>query len=91
MLIAKLPETDSTRGMIFAQRLQANIAAETWDHVPVTLSFGVATLQNGMMDAEQLVWPLDHGLYRAKWAGKDRIKVSRGLQDDSRMFSVAVE
>ncbi|CAN5693710.1 hypothetical protein BH10ACI4_BH10ACI4_20200 [soil metagenome] len=71
--IVLLPETSAENVMVFARRLKANIADESWEHTPVTVSFGVATLDAKMSTAEQLVQVADRGLYAAKRAGKNQI------------------
>jgi diguanylate cyclase (GGDEF)-like protein len=55
--------------------LRAETAKRTHDLVPggVTVSIGVATTSQGVLDARGLVAAADRGLYAAKAAGRDRV------------------
>ena len=53
----------------------ARMATETWDHEPVTVSIGLATLDDSLLNGFQLVSMADEALYAAKRAGKNRAVV----------------
>jgi two-component system cell cycle response regulator len=67
-----LPATDATTALVAAERLRAAVASAPTP-VPVTASFGVATLAHDASGAEALVRVADAALYASKAAGRDRV------------------
>ncbi len=75
-----LPETDGQSALDMAESLRREVAAmsvpvdEQVASIAVTVSIGVATLQQGAgLDFEELVNRADKALYRAKQAGRNTI------------------
>ncbi len=66
-----LPENDERSAMLWCRRLQKALAAEAWEHGPVTVSMGVAGLGEAVVDGNHMVAMADQALYRAKHRGKD--------------------
>jgi diguanylate cyclase (GGDEF)-like protein len=75
-----LPETDLSGAELLAERMRAaieNLAIPRVDGkgpLRVTASFGVASLPQSAGDKESLIAAADAALYRAKRAGKNRVK-----------------
>ncbi len=67
-----LPETDRAMALQTAEKLRASVASAVFDVGAITCSFGVAQHIEGDT-AETLVARADHGLYRAKRNGRNRI------------------
>ena len=76
-----LPETPRTGAFVVADRIRARIEQQfKRQHGAggVTISGGVATYPDDAESAEGLVKKADHGLYRSKAAGKNRVTLLRG-------------
>lgn len=74
-----MPVTDRQRALAGAERLRqyiARLSIQT-DSEPlaITISIGVATLDETCKDVETLVNRADHALYTAKRAGRNQVKV----------------
>jgi diguanylate cyclase (GGDEF)-like protein/PAS domain S-box-containing protein len=78
-----LPDTDGEQAVALAQRLRTRIAGEEWEHSPVTLSFGVSTVDAFTIDMDQLMRAADSAMYAAKRAGKDCVLVSTRIEEDA--------
>ncbi|GEK72820.1 MULTISPECIES: GGDEF domain-containing protein [Halomonas] len=75
--VACLPGSSAEDAEAVARRLQAALAESRLTHqdgAPVTLSVGVATLDEGPLVADELLQAADDALYRAKSLGRDRIE-----------------
>ncbi len=70
-----LPECGTEAALGLASRLMERIAAETWEHDPVTVSLGVATLTDITVTGYELVEHADEALYTAKRTGRNRAVV----------------
>jgi len=68
-----LPESGIESGHGFSRRLMQRIRSEPWDHAPVTVSIGLAALDDTLNNGFQLVSMADEALYTAKRTGKDRV------------------
>ena len=68
-----LPNTDRAGAIIAAERLRAETSRRMRDMIPegITVSIGVATNSDGILDAQTLLAAADRGLYAAKEAGRD--------------------
>jgi diguanylate cyclase (GGDEF)-like protein len=76
-----LPETPRTGGFVVADRIRARIEQHfkrQHGGNAVTISGGVATYPDDADSMEDLVKRADHGLYRSKAAGKNRVTLVRG-------------
>jgi diguanylate cyclase (GGDEF)-like protein len=68
-----LPGTSSQAAAEVAERIRKVIASPGFSRVPVTLSFGVASLESGARTFEELVKQADDALYVSKGSGRDRV------------------
>ncbi|WP_440997328.1 diguanylate cyclase [Arhodomonas sp. SL1] len=74
--VAVLPDTDLEGGHIFAERLREAIAGTPFVGVGrVTISLGVTVL-TGEDNPDSALRRVDRALYRAKRAGRDRVRVT---------------
>jgi len=74
-----LPNTGRSEAERLAQRLRAEVATRDVEGVPLSASIGVASRENERdLDARALVKASDEALYRAKYAGRDRVEVAGG-------------
>lgn len=71
-----LPETSVEGAQVIAERLRARIASAVWPLVPITVSVGVAGVEQGHPDADGLVSAADRALYEAKETGRNRVCVA---------------
>jgi diguanylate cyclase (GGDEF)-like protein len=69
-----LPATDRTSAIRAAERLRVETSRRMQGLIPegITVSIGVATNSDGVLDAHTLLVAADRGLYAAKQAGRDR-------------------
>ena len=70
-----LPESGLEAALGYSRRLMGRVAAEIWDHEPVTVSIGVAAMNESLVHGFQLVTMADEALYTAKRTGKNRVVV----------------
>ena len=70
-----LPESGLEAALGYSRRLMGRVAAEIWDHEPVTVSIGVAAMNESLLHGFQLVTMADEALYTAKRTGKNRVVV----------------
>lgn len=70
-----LPETTAAGAAAVAERLREAVASAPWPLTPVTISVGVAGVEQGYGEAEALVAAADRALYHAKEAGRNRVCV----------------
>ncbi len=75
-----LPQTDLNGTELAAERMRAAVedlripALNGGEPLAVTASFGVAALPASAQDRESLIAEADAALYRAKRAGKNRVR-----------------
>ena len=67
-----LPNTDVDGSLKFAERLRERVANEKWEHSPVTISLGIATLNETMYSPELILEAADRALYISKRAGRNQ-------------------
>jgi len=78
-----LPQTDIEGAALLAERMRAaveSLVVERLDGkgaLPITASFGVASLPEAAADRESLIAAADAALYAAKRAGKNRVERAR--------------
>jgi diguanylate cyclase (GGDEF)-like protein/PAS domain S-box-containing protein len=70
-----LPESGEEGAMGLARRVMQRVATEEWPNEAVTISMGMATMNESMENALQMVELADDALYAAKRAGKNRVMV----------------
>lgn len=71
-----LPNTDAEGAYILAERLRERVERAAWKERPVTASFGVSSLEEGMTCGEDLVEAADGALYKSKERGRNRVTVA---------------
>jgi diguanylate cyclase (GGDEF)-like protein len=73
-----LPNTNALEAERLAERLRSEVASRSVEGVPLSASIGVASRDAARdFDAKALVKASDEALYRAKYAGRGRVEVSR--------------
>jgi diguanylate cyclase (GGDEF)-like protein len=74
-----LPETDQEEALIMAERIRATISEtlfqEKTQQISITVSIGIATLDNRINTFEELLQSSDEALYLAKQEGRNRVAV----------------
>lgn len=79
-----LPETDDDQALQVAERIRQGVAALEFPALPgfqgVTVSIGVARMDQGDRDWEDLFRRADQALYQAKDRGRDRSELDHGSQ-----------
>ena len=78
--VVLLPESGPEAALGFSRRLMDRMASEMWEHEPVTVSIGLAALNDSLLNGFQLVSMADEALYAAKRAGKNRVVVHGGVK-----------
>ncbi|WP_238389850.1 GGDEF domain-containing protein [Pseudoxanthomonas koreensis] len=69
-----LPGTERQAAQEVAERLRQRVAAQVAAAgIPVTVSIGVAEIEDGMFTPEDWTAAADEALYRAKAAGRNRV------------------
>ncbi|WP_016853600.1 sensor domain-containing diguanylate cyclase [Halomonas smyrnensis] len=84
--VACLPGSSVEDAEAAARRLQEALAEARLPHqdgAPLTLSIGIATLEEGALEPDELLQAADDALYRAKSLGRDRIELAAGPHDPS--------
>jgi diguanylate cyclase (GGDEF)-like protein len=82
--VALLPHTGVEEAAIVAERIRAAIETHAFDHEPITVSIGVATLPVHAHSPAQLMQTADMALYRAKQDGRNCVRVAEpGETDDT--------
>jgi diguanylate cyclase (GGDEF)-like protein/PAS domain S-box-containing protein len=76
--VVLLPESGEESAMGLARRVMQRVAAEDWDNEPLTISVGMAAMNESLESGFQLVELADEALYAAKRAGKNRVMVYSG-------------
>jgi diguanylate cyclase (GGDEF)-like protein/PAS domain S-box-containing protein len=76
--VVLLPESGEDSAMGLARRLMQRVAAEEWENEPLTISVGMAAMNESLESGFQLVELADEALYAAKRAGKNRVMVHSG-------------
>lgn len=67
-----LPETTVADALAVAERIVISVRNAAWPGERLTVSAGVAGMEEGALDGSQLVSRADEALYAAKRAGKDQ-------------------
>jgi two-component system, cell cycle response regulator len=74
-----MPEADRKVGLMVGERLRSKVADSPVvipgrpTGLPITISVGVAAVEEGVEDVSALIRAADQALYRAKEAGRDRV------------------
>src|SRR3984885_10045534 len=76
--VVLLPESGEDSAMGLARRVMQRVATEDWENEPLTISVGMAAMNESLENGFQLVELADEALYAAKRAGKNRVMVYSG-------------
>lgn len=76
--VVLLPESGEESAMGLARRVMQRVASEPWENDSVTISVGMAAMNESLENGFQLVELADEALYAAKRAGKNRVMVHSG-------------
>ncbi|MEO6817973.1 MAG: diguanylate cyclase [Edaphobacter sp.] len=76
--VVLLPESGQESALGLARRVMSRVAIEKWENTPLTISIGMAALDDSMANGYQLVERADEALYAAKRAGKNRVVIHNG-------------
>jgi diguanylate cyclase (GGDEF)-like protein/PAS domain S-box-containing protein len=76
--VVLLPESGEESAMGLARRVMQRVASEDWENEPLTISVGMAAMNESLENGFQLVELADEALYAAKRAGKNRVMVHSG-------------
>jgi len=76
--VVLLPESGEESAMGLARRVMQRVAAEDWENETLTISVGMASMNESLESGFQLVELADEALYAAKRAGKNRVMVHSG-------------
>jgi diguanylate cyclase (GGDEF)-like protein/PAS domain S-box-containing protein len=76
--VVLLPESGEESAMGLARRVMQRVAVEEWENAPLTISVGMAAMNESLENGFQLVELADEALYAAKRAGKNRVMVHSG-------------
>lgn len=76
-----LPESGGKSALGLARRVMERVAAERWENTSLTVSIGMAAINDSVVNGYQLVEMADEALYAAKRAGKNRIMVHQGSME----------
>ena len=68
-----LPGASSEVAVVVAERLCEKTRAPGFTRVPITASFGVASIKSGAQSLAELLEQADRALYASKEAGRDRV------------------
>jgi two-component system cell cycle response regulator len=72
-----LPEIDHARAMVMGEKVRKLVEVEEFvfedTHMPTTVSVGVATVDDSITEAAELIKRADTNLYEAKSAGRNRV------------------
>jgi diguanylate cyclase (GGDEF)-like protein/PAS domain S-box-containing protein len=71
--VVLLPESGQESALGLARRVMERVASEPWENAPLTISIGMAALNDSTTNGYQLVERADGALYAAKRAGKNRV------------------
>lgn len=73
-----LPESGEQSALGLARRVMERVAEEPWGNTSLTISIGMAAINDSVVNGYQLVEMADEALYAAKRAGKNRVMVHQG-------------
>lgn len=76
--VVLLPESGEESALGLARRVMTRVASEAWDNAPLTISIGMAAMNESTVDGYRLVEMADEALYAAKRAGKNRVMAHTG-------------
>jgi len=84
-----LSNTGIAAGSEAAERLRSKIETEQWPHRAVTVSIGMATWEDGMKSASELIERADQAMYYSKQHGRNRVTHWLDIGGDSTSDQIA--
>ncbi|CAN5693638.1 hypothetical protein BH10ACI4_BH10ACI4_20190 [soil metagenome] len=78
--VVLLPESGEEGALGLARRIMERVAAEQWNNERMTVSIGMAAMNESLVNGLQLVALADEALYAAKRSGKNRAMLHGGEQ-----------
>lgn len=78
--VVLLPESGEEGALGLARRIMERVATEPWKNGPMTISIGMAAMNESLVNGLQLVALADEALYAAKRAGKNRAILHGGAE-----------
>lgn len=78
-----LPHAEAAESKIVGERLRRLFEDASWPHREITASIGLATINDTIKDADELVRAADAALYFAKESGRNRVMHWEQLQKNS--------
>jgi diguanylate cyclase (GGDEF)-like protein len=77
-----LPNTNLKGALVMGERFRRTVQRASWKHRAITLSIGIASINDTMQSPKDLVRDSDHALYHAKQSGRNRVS---SLADESQL------
>lgn len=75
-----MPRSDTNAARVFAERIRSKVAGSALvmeqRKIAITVSIGVASIDPGDTDAQQVLLRADRALYRAKACGRNRVETA---------------
>ena len=71
-----LPNTTLNGAFVLAERFRSAVQWAVWDKRAITISVGVASVNETMKSPTDLLQASDHALYHAKRKGRNRISTT---------------
>ena len=68
-----LPGTNLKGAMVMGERFRRTIQRASWSNRPLTISVGIASIDDGTVEPKDLFRRADEALYRSKNAGRNRV------------------
>jgi diguanylate cyclase (GGDEF)-like protein len=76
-----LPETTAESAAVAAEKMRSTLEAYTFEigseEIRITMSYGVAAIDDGVQEAEDLIQRADQAMYKAKGSGRNKVEVYR--------------
>jgi diguanylate cyclase (GGDEF)-like protein len=74
-----LPETTAESAAVAAEKMRATLEEYTFvigsEEIRITMSFGVAGIDDGIQEAEDLIQRADQAMYKAKGSGRNMVEI----------------
>ncbi len=74
-------ELDAALAVELAENMRRTIGAAGFTHIPITVSFGVASLDGRPASLHQLIERADEALYQSKQQGRNRVTLRDAMDD----------
>lgn len=84
--LAILPDTSAVTAVQIATRLCKAVATAAWEHRVITISIGVATLDERTLSSASFLDEVDQALYTAKRRGRNQVCSAQSNPGDTTLF-----